>query len=122
MSLSAKLAAYRVLGEAVEYLAASTPSRISVRIHCTTKPDGRRMICMSVRALSPSLAARTSSQTAQLAQLRNRVMAYGGSLHNRPRRLRMIVLDEPMEAGRGERPVTVDRTNVRPLRERALTR
>ncbi|MGE7139649.1 MASE1 domain-containing protein [Luteibacter sp. NPDC031894] len=121
MSLEAKLAAYRVLGEAVEQLVAYAPRHVSIRIHCSAKPDGRGMISMALRAVDTTVIARSSSQTAQLAQLRNRVMAYGGSLHNRARRIRMIVLDEPVEARVCEAANAPERANVHRLRETTLT-
>lgn len=94
LALETKLAAYRVLGEAIEHLALSLPMGISVRIHCSTKPDGRGMVSMALRAIGPSVTSRSAFHTARLAQLRSHVAAYGGSLHNRVSRMRLIVLDE----------------------------
>lgn len=98
ISLPAKLAAYRVLGEAVEWMLVSKPQRIRVGIDCSATPEGESTICMEVQAIVPSITARSSVQTARLAQLRNRVMAYGGSLHNVPGCLSMVVRDEQRDA------------------------
>lgn len=98
MSLETKLTAYRVLGEAIEQLVLTAPERLIVRVRCSNKADGRGMISMVVRAIGATNTVRSMAQTAQRAQLRTRVKAYGGSLHNRAGCIRMIVLDESVQA------------------------
>lgn len=120
MGLGTHLAVYRVLGEAVEHMTLCLPARISLRIHCGVRADGCGVVSMSLRAVAPSVPGRSSFQTARLAQLRNHVAAYGGSLHSRPQRMRMIVLDERMQSVPATVAVPV-RSNVRMLHTAALS-
>jgi glucose-6-phosphate-specific signal transduction histidine kinase len=120
MGISTTLAAYRVLGEAIEHLVQFAPASISVRIHCAVKADGCGIVSMSIRALEPSIVGRSSAQTARMAQLRNHVMAYGGSRHNRAHRLRLIVLDEAMQASVAVAAAPSSITNVHELRSASL--
>lgn len=92
LSLEAQLATYRVLGEALELMTSSLPSRIHVRVRCSSK-GGRGLIRMVLTGIAPVAGCRSPHTTARLAQLRNHVAAYGGTLTNRPGRMRLYVLD-----------------------------
>lgn len=93
LTLETALAAYRVLGEAIEHVALSHPERISVRIHCSTA-YGPNVVKIAVYAIGPSVTGRSALGTARLAQLRNHVAAYGGSLHNRSGKIRFFLVDD----------------------------
>ncbi len=116
VAMETNLAAYRVLGEAIDHLASLDPTSVSVRIHCGRKADGRGAVSMAIRAIEPGVTGRSSSQRARLAQLRNRVAAYGGSVHTRGYRMRLIVLDEAPAPSAALEDVSLP-SNVRLLRE-----
>jgi Signal transduction histidine kinase, glucose-6-phosphate specific len=120
LGLGTALAAYRALGEAIDHLEQAMPASISVRIHCAVKADGRGIVSMSVRAIAPAALGRSAAQTARLAQLRNRAMAYGGSLHNRAHRLRLIVLDDAIQTAAAAAPASAAVCNVQSLHAPAL--
>gem|GEM_PF-3621118 len=93
LSLSTQLAAYRVIGEGMEYLATFRPERITLRVRCSTYQN-RGHISIALAAYRPGITSRAAIDTARLAQLRTRVGAYDGSFHSRPLRLRTILLDD----------------------------
>lgn len=96
LSLSTQLAAYRVIGDAIEYLASSSPKRINLRVRCTCY-RGCGHVSIALTAFEPAVLSRSSVDTARLARLRGRASAYDGSFHNRRGRLRVMLLDSPVD-------------------------
>ena len=93
--LGTQLSAYRVICEALEYFAASSPARMHLRIRCSPI-DGVGRISIAIAARDPAITERSAVDTAGLARLRTRAIAFGGSLHSRPGRLRVILADGPV--------------------------
>jgi glucose-6-phosphate-specific signal transduction histidine kinase len=96
LPIATQRAVYRVIGESVDYLLASIPTSMQIRVRCTTR-NGRGHVSIALYARDPAVTTRSSVDTARLAGLRTRALAYEGSFHNKPHRIRVILLDEAME-------------------------
>mgnify|MGYP001076925600 CR=1 FL=1 len=99
ISLGTLLSAYRMLGDAVDYLLTSDPSHIDISVRCSVRL-GRNHLSMALVARNPVVTERTAVDTARLARLRTRACAFDGSFHNRPHRLRIIMVDTESEISR----------------------
>lgn len=95
LPVATQRAVYRVIGESVDYLLSSIPSSMLIRVRCTNRND-RGHVSIALYARDPGVTSRSSVDTARLAGLRSRAMAYEGSFHSKPHRIRVILLDEPM--------------------------